>query len=225
MHPITENLWVLVYPLPLLGADFKRVVTIIRLRSGELIIHSTGPFSAEDAAAIKAAGRPGWLLDTMLRHDTFARQGRETFPDIPYLAPAGFCTNAGFPTHPLLPAPAAWGDEVEVLRIEGVPSMEEHVVFHRPSRTLIVADLFFNFGPDAPWWTRLLLLLAVGKKHDPGMARSLRMTAKDKPALARSLATMMAWDFDRLIVGHGEIVETDGKRRAAEALRTAGYAT
>ena len=112
---------------------------------------------------------------------------------------------------------------MEILRLEGVPSMEEHVVFHRPSRTLIVADLFFNFGPQAPAWTRFLMRLAVGKKHDPGMARSMRLTVKDKPALRRSLDAMMAWDFDRVIVGHGEIIESDGKRQAAEALREVGY--
>ena len=27
------------------------------------------------------------------------------------------------------------------------------------------------------------------------------------------------WDFDRIIVGHGEIVETDGKRRLAGRLK------
>ena len=96
-------------------------------------------------------------------------------------------------------------------------------MFHRPSRTLIVADLFFNFGPEAPAWTRFLMWLAVGKKHDPGMARSMRLTAKDKPALKRSLDAMMSWDFDRIIVGHGEIIESGGKQRAAEALRQVGF--
>ena len=109
MKAIAENLWVLVYPLPLLGADLKRVVTVLRLRSDELVIHSTGPFTAEDAAAIKAVGKPGWILDTMLRHDTFAKQGRDTFPGIPYLAPAGFSKSAGFPTGALIPAPAGVG--------------------------------------------------------------------------------------------------------------------
>ncbi len=223
MKALADNLWILVYPLPLLGADLKRVVTILRLRSGDLVIHSTGPFTPDDAAAIRAVGRPGWLLDTMLRHDTFARLGRESFPGIPYLAPAGFSEQAGLPVGALVPAPAEWGDEVAVLRLDGVPSMEEHVVFHRPSRTLIVADLFFNFGPEAPGWTRFLMRLAVGAKHDPGMARSMRLTVKDKPALKRSLNAMMAWDFDRIIVGHGDVVETEGKRKAAEALRRVGY--
>lgn len=223
MKSLAENLWMLVYPLPLLGADLRRTVTVIRLSSGELVIHSTGPFSADDAAAIRAVGRPAWLLDAMLRHDTFAAQGRAAFPGIPFLAPVGFSEIVKFPTEPLVPAPAAWGEEVEILRLAGVPGMEEHAVFHRPSRTLIVADLFFNFGVGAPLWTRFLMLGAVGFKHDPGMARSMRLTARDKPALKRSLDAMMAWDFDRVIVGHGDVIETGGKRRAAEALRRAGY--
>ena len=223
MVNLAENLWLLRYPLKMLGADLHRNVTVMRLGSGDLIIHSTGPFALEDVAHITALGNPAWVLDTMLRHDTFAKRGKEVFPGAVYLAPEGFSKLVKFPTGPLLPPPPEWGDEVRVIRVEGVPSMEEHAVFHQPSRTLIVADLLFNFGPDAPAWTRFLMLGAVGRKHDPGMARSVRMTVKDKGALRRSLAAIEAWDFDRIIVGHGEIVETDGKRRFSEALRAVGY--
>ncbi len=223
MTNLSENLWLLRYPLKMLGADLHRNVTVMRLKSGELVIHSTGPFELDDVAHINSLGRPGWMLDTMLRHDTFAKRGKESFPDAVYLAPEGFSKLAGVATGPLLPAPPEWGDEIEVKRVEGVPGMEEHAVFHRPSRTLIVADLLFNFGPDAPAWTRFLMLLAVGKKHDPGMARSVRMTVKDDAALRRSLAEIESWDFDRIIVGHGDIVETDGKRKYTDALRAVGY--
>ena len=97
------------------------MVTVIRLRSGELIIHSTGPFTQGDVAGIMRLGKPGWLLDVKLRHDTFTKQGQEAFPNIPFLAPDGFSELVGFSTEPLIPAPAAWGDELEVLRLEGVP--------------------------------------------------------------------------------------------------------
>lgn len=223
MTNLTDNLWLLRYPLKLLGADLHRNVTVMRLGSGGLVIHSTGPFELEDVAHINSLGRPGWMLDTMLRHDTFAKRGKEAFPDAVYLAPEGFSKNAGVPTGPLLPAPPEWGNEIEIKRVEGVPGMDEHAVFHRQSRTLIVADLLFNFGPDAPVWTRFLMLAAVGRKHDPGMARSVRMTVKDDAALRRSLAEIGTWDFDRIIVGHGDVVETDGKRQYTEALRAAGY--
>ncbi len=220
--PLADNLWFLPYPLRLLGADLRRNVTVMRLASGDLVIHSTGPFTPEDVAAINALGRPRWLLDTMLRHETFAKNGREAFPEAVYLAPEGFSEAAGFPTQPLISQPE-WSGEIEVLRLDGVPSMEEHVVLHRPTRTLIVADLIFNFGAEASAWTHLLMCAAVGTKHDPGMARSIRWTAKDRAALRASLARMMAWDFDRLIVGHGDLIATGAKAQVAAALARAGY--
>jgi hypothetical protein len=223
MKKLAENLWVLPYSLRLFGGDLKRAVTIIRLRSDDLVIHSTGPFTPGDVDGISRLGKPGWLLDVMLQHDTFARQGRQAFPDIPYLAPDGFAEAVGFPTESLIPAPSTWGEELKVLRLDGNPSMQEHVVFHPLSRTLIVADLLFNFGPDTPGWTRFLLLAAVGAKHHPGMSRRFRMSIKDKAAFQRSVETLLTWDFDRIIVGHGEIIETDGKRRLSSALKEGGY--
>jgi hypothetical protein len=223
MKKLAESLWVLPYSLRLFGGDFKRAVTIIRLRSGDLVIHSTGPFTPEDVAGIFRLGKPAWLLDVMLQHDTFAQQGRQAFPEIPYLAPEGFAETVGFPTEPLIPAPAMWGEELKVLRLDGNPSMQEHVVFHPLSRTLIVADLLFNFGPDTPGWTRFLLLGAVGVRHHPGMSRRFRMAIKDKAAFQRSVETLLTWDFDRIVVGHGEIIETDGKRRLSSALKKGGY--
>ena len=222
MKPLADNLWLLHYPLRLLGADLHRNVAVLRLASGDLVIHSTGPFTPADVGAINTLGRPRWVMDTMLRHDTFARNGREAFPDAAFLAPEGFAGRVGFPTLPLVNQ-AGWGNEVEILRLQGVPSMEEHVVLHRSTRTLIVADLIFNFGPECTAWTHLLLSAAVGKKHDPGMARSIRWTARDRDALRASLARMMAWDFDRLIVGHGAVIETEAKAQVAAALARAGY--
>ncbi len=222
VKPLAENLWLLRYPLTLLGADLNRNVTVMRLGSGDLVIHSSGPFTPEDVAAISALGKVRWIMDVMARHDTFAKEGRAAFPEAVYLGPEGFSQTVGFPTQPLVNQPG-WGDEIDVMLLEGVPGMKEHVVLHRPSRTLIVADLFFNFGPDAPAWTRALMLLAVGAKHDPGMARSMRLTVKDKAALRASLARMMAWDFDRLVVGHGDEIDTGAKARVAEALRKVGY--
>ena len=222
MKSLADNLWLLHYPLRLLGADLHRNVAVLRLSSGDVVIHSTGPFTPEDMAAIRAVGRPRWIMDTMLRHDTFAQRGREAFPEATYLAPAGFSERVGVPTLPRGGQPG-WDAAGAVFGLAGGPRMEEHVVLHRPSRTLIVADLIFNFGAECSAWTHLLMNVAVGAKHDPGMARSIRWTARDRGALRASLAQMMAWDFDRLIVGHGKVIETGAKTQVAAALARAGY--
>jgi hypothetical protein len=62
----------------------------------------------------------------------------------------------------------------------------------------------------------------VGKHHAPGISRSFRVMVKDEAALKQSIAHMMTWDFDRLIVGHGAPILTGAKARLSAALAEAG---
>jgi len=225
MQRLDENLWLLAYPLKMLGVDLRRNCTVIRLGgTGELVIHSMGPFTSADVAAIRALGRPTWLVEAMMRHDTFSEEGRTAFPEATaFLGVPGFGERVTFPTQPILPTPAAWGRELEALELAGVPSMRETVFFHRPSRTLIVCDLVFNFGKAEPLWTQVVLWTAVGAEHHPGMSRPFKLAVKDRAAFRSSLEQMLAWDFDRVIVGHGEVIETEGKAKVTAMLRAAGY--
>jgi hypothetical protein len=56
MKQLAENVWVKNYPLALLGTDLGRTLTIIRLSSGRLVLHSMAPFSSTDLAEIRALG-------------------------------------------------------------------------------------------------------------------------------------------------------------------------
>jgi hypothetical protein len=221
--PIAENIWLLGYPLKMLGADLRRNVTLVRLRSGKLLIHSSGPFTGEDVTAIRALGEPAWLLEGILRHDTFARQGRDAFPEISYLAPEGFSEVVGFPTLPILPAPPEWAGELEVVEIGGAPAAREVAVLHAPSRTLILTEVVFNFNDNQPLWTELLLRVAVGGEHHPGMPRPVKAGVKDEAAFQASMQSILAWDFDRVIVGHGDVIESGGKEKLRAALAAAGF--
>jgi hypothetical protein len=222
-QPLAENLWLLAYPLKMLGADLRRNVTLVRLRSGKLLIHSTAPFTAEDVTAIRALGEPGWLLDGILRHDTFAKEGREAFPGIPYLAPEGFSEVVGFPTQPIVPAPIEWEGELLALEIQGAPEARDTALLHIPSRTLILTELIFNFDDDEPLWTELLLRVAVGGEHHPGMSRPVKAGVKDEAAFKASVASILSWEFDRVIVGHGDVIELDGKAKLRAAIEAAGF--
>lgn len=220
---LADNLWLLAYPLKLLGADFRRNVTLIRLQSGRLIVHSTAPFKPEEVESIHALGEPGWLVDGILRHDTFAREGRAAFPGIPYLAPPGFSEVVGFPTDPIVPAPEEWNDEVAALEIQGMPEARDTALFHMPSRTLILTELIFNFGHDEPVWTELMLRLGVGKEHSPGISRPFKSGVKNEAAFKDSLAELLRWDFDRIVVGHGDVIASSGREKLTSALANAGF--
>jgi hypothetical protein len=223
MRKLAENLWTKAYPLSVLGTKHGRTVTVIRLASGKVILHSMAPFSAVDVEEIRSIGQPAWLVEAMLLHDTYAQKGRETFPDVPFLGPPGFSEVVGFPIQPLLPAPEEWSGEIDVIEIKGAPRLKEHVLVHRPSRTLIVADLIFNFSPQEGGWDRFFHRYIARFKRYPGMSRIFRLCISDKPAFQDSLSQLMALDFDRIIVGHGNVIQSEGKVLLRSGLRDAGF--
>ncbi len=224
MRPLADNLWIKSYPLSVLGTQHGRNVTVLRLESGRMIIHSMAPFTSGDVGAIRALGSPGWLVEAMLLHDTYAHDGRKAFPDLPFLAPPGFSDVVGFPTDPLDTLPSEWTDEIDVLPLNGAPKLREYAMLHRPSRTLIVADLVFNFRADERGWDRFFHRFIAGFKRYPGMSRIFRLCVNDRTAFQASLARLLAWDFDRIVVGHGEVVEKDGKALLRRGLADAGFA-
>ena len=95
------------FPLRAFGIDFRRNVTLLRIADRRVVIHSTAPFTQKDVAAIRRFGEPAWLLDATLMHDTFAKEGRATQPNLPYLAPNGFEKAYGVAAQPLDPPPSA----------------------------------------------------------------------------------------------------------------------
>lgn len=219
---VAPGVWVAGFSLKRIGAELRRNVTVLLLQDGRTVIHSTAPFSADDIAAIRGFGRPGWLVEGSIRHDTFSGEGRTAFPELPYLAPTGFSKELDFPTGELIPPPPEWHGQIDVLEIAGAPAMGEYVFFHRGSRTLVVCDLLFNFAHNEPLWTEILVRAAsIGEPHTPGMSRLFKMSVVDNSAFAASMAQVLALDFDRVVVGHGDVIPCGGKEALRAALREA----
>ena len=213
MFKLADNIWLFPFPLKTLGVDIRRNVTVIRLESGRLVIHSTAPFTQGDIAEIRALGEPGWLVEGMIDHDTFSKEGREAFPGIPFLAPPGFSERVDFKVEDLNSPPPAWLPELEVIPIEGAPKMAETVIFHRPSGTLVVCDLLFHFPKIDSIWSKILLTMVLGTDPAPGFSKRVKMAIKDKAAFAASLNKVMELPVERVVPGHGVVLEKDAKVR------------
>lgn len=218
IQKIADDVLVMSFPWGAFGIDFKRNVTLLRLSDGRVVVHTTAKFTEEDIAAIRSFGEPAWLVEATVMHDTFAKEGRAVLPDIPYLAPAGFEKASGVPTVPLSPPPADWAGEIDVLKIEGT-RMNEHALFHRRSRTLIVADLFFSFAKETRGWSRVFIRYFMRLPRMFGISVVFRwLVIRDKQAFARSMKAMLDWDFERLIVAHWKPIEVGAKRAVEQAL-------
>jgi hypothetical protein len=218
---IADDVMLLSFPWRTLGIDFRRNVTLLRLTDGRVVVHSTAPFTEHDIAAITRFGEPSWLVEATLMHDTFAKEGRKAFPEIPYLAPGDFAKTTGVQTESLLPQPRDWDGEIDVLRIEGVRT-SEHALFHRRSRTLVVADLFFSFPEETSGWPRLFVRHLMRLPRLFGISFFYRrLIIRDKLAFESSMRTLLALDFERLVVAHWQPVETDAKRAVEQAVAKA----
>lgn len=98
---------------------------------------------------------------------------------------------------------------------------KELVFNHRPSRTLIEADLIFNLpaheqhGKEAT--SGLLTRFFSSLNNTQGDGASQRrfiwygISAGDRKGFAESMARIQKWDFEKIVPCHGDVIETDGK--------------
>jgi hypothetical protein len=107
--------------------------------------------------------------------------------------------------------PALWRDEISQHLVGGLPKLQEVVFFHHASRTLILTDLAFYVRHSDSWFTRLFMRLNGAYGHF-GPSRIFCFLVKDRTALRTSLNRLQRWDFDRVIVSHGERLEHGGKQ-------------
>ena len=115
-----------------------------------------------------------------------------------------------------------YADELSMIRLAGMPKIQEAVFVHRASRTLIVADLCFNLLSAKGFGPRLILGL-FGTYQRFGVSRFWLSGVKDRPAFADSLRRLLSEDFDNIVMGHGDIIYGGGRERLRAAFAERGF--
>ena len=87
--------------------------------------------------------------------------------------------------------------------------------FHLESHTLVLTDTAFNFDESFPPLTQLAARVIGGYKNlSPSLLE--RFATKETDKVKQAVQKVLAWDFKRVIVAHGSIIENDGKQRFRE---------
>ncbi len=199
-------------PLRFLGLELGTRMTVLDGGSG-LLVHSP---IAVDPSVVEALGEPRWVLAPNLFHHLYigpwADAGLQAWgaPGLPAkrddIRFEGVIEAGTQPSGPFGP----FGNDLQVHALRCFPMTNEVVVLHRPSRTLVVSDLVFNIAPGAPWLTRAAMRCLCGY---PGCSTTVLERLAMRRDLARQdLAVITAWDFDRVVMAHGEVIETGGKQ-------------
>lgn len=221
LKEVGSDLWVAEVPLKFLGIEVGRQMTVARLRGGELWIHSPAPLTSELRTAIEALGEPRYVVAASAIHGHVSMEEfRRAYPNVQLFAPPildrrrkdlAFDGLLGSTPEP------AWSAELDQTVVLG-QLLPEVLFLHRESRTLIAGDLLVQITPDAPPATRLAWRLD-GVRGSLATPRTVRASTRNRRAARRSVERVTAWDFDRIHVGHGANVETDGRARFQEAMR------
>ncbi len=186
-------------------------MTVIRLGDGQLILHSPAPITRELRDELAALGRVGFIV-VPEAHGMFAGAAAQSFPDAQLLAaPSAPLRRKSLSFHASLAhePPAAWGGSVDCHLVRGF-RLHEVVLFHRASRTLVITDLCFNIHRSP---TRLgrAIFRANGMWRRFGPSRLIRyLTISHRAAFRGSLEHILRWDFERIVPGHGDVVERGG---------------
>lgn len=218
---LTEGVWVASAPVRIVGTQLTATMTILRLASGELLVHSPGPLSEERRSAVEQMGRVAHIYAPNLYHHLYAGQWASAFPEARVHAAKGLTKK-----RPDLEVHRIHGSEsepdfsasLEEIPIEGC-RLRESVLFHRDTGTLVVADLVHNVGRPKGAWTQTYAKM-MGFYDTVALSRALRWTAfPDRAAAQRSLDRVLELPIERIVVGHGTPIVTSARDRLSEAFR------
>lgn len=170
-------------------------------------------------------------------HHIFLDEWHAAYPTAKLIAPDGLRPkrekmNKSLPFHYLFPSSSAkasfsidadFDREFEYEYVDGHAN-KELVFCHKPSKTLIEADLMFNLpateqmsksgeDPNSGILTKLFGALQNTRGDAKWQKRMLwyALSSGDRDGFNKSVQRISAWDFDRIIPCHGDVIESGGK--------------
>jgi hypothetical protein len=221
---VPDQIWLAEYPIRYAGAAFNARMTVIRLSGDRLLIHSPCAMDQPLQRAISALGRVAFILAPGNFHYFHVASCQQAFPEAStWICPGVERKRPDLRHDGLLgdrPEPG-WAEELDQVQVAGARLMREVAMFHRPSRTLVLVDLIENFSDQTPGtnWLLKAYFRLLGMWGRPRPAPEYRFGWGDRSAVAASLERILDWDFERIIIAHGDLIEHDARRMAREAWR------
>jgi len=219
LREIAPGLWVAERPHRFAGVELGARMTVIRLADGRLFVHSPVSLDSQLSRELSSLGEVRCVIAPNRMHHVHAHEYVAAFPGAKIFgSPALVKKRRDLHFDGVLggTAPAQWAGQIEQRFL--APVLAETVFFIPAARTLLVTDLVANIQRAPRAIDRLVLRLdgAYQRLATPrAIALFLRLGyAREVRAMFDAI---LEWDFDRVIMAHGDIVDRGGR----EALRRA----
>ena len=217
------QIWIAEYRVQLPLLPIKARMSIIRLDDGKLILHSPGPIDDISAKAIAELGSVAYIIAPGSLHHLHVADAQRRFPQAEtYICPGIDRKIPGLPFDWILGPrpPAIWRSVIDQVLIRGNRYVAEVAMLHRRSKTLLLVDSIENYTsqtPDVSWQLRMLFKFALGAWNKARPAPEYRFGWKDVQAAQRSLQCILDWDFEKIILSHGDNIVHNAKAIARSA--------
>lgn len=197
-------------------------MTIVRCDNSDLILIS--PIAKDDnlIEEIDKLGQVKWIVAPNLYHHLYLSEFQENYPDAQLLAVPGLeKKRPDLAIAKILdPDESIVANALEsiflagfkVFDLTGVSLLNEFIFFHSKSQSLILTDAAFAFDETFPLPTRLAArFLRSYQQLSPSLLEKFATKEKDKVKV--SIQKILNWDFKRVIVAHGNIIENEAKQK------------
>ena len=218
---LAPNLWVVDRPfkLPYVGVEIGTRMTCIRLADGGLFLHSPVKLDPILRNSLDALGEVRAIVGPNRLHHLFLAEYITSYPRARVYTEPNLSKkrpDLRFKDELGNEPQTEWRGQIEQHLFRGAPPLNEVVFFHPATRTLILTDLAFNIPKEAAKRSPLFYWLWDVGHFGPHRFVRLR-GIRDHQAARDSVEKILSWNFDRIIVSHGEVLETDGHNHFAEA--------
>jgi hypothetical protein len=222
---VAGQIWLVTYPVRYAGLDFTARMSVIRLPDGSLMLHSPCDIDDSLAAALRELGPVRHIVAPGSFHYLHVASAQAAFPEaVTYVCPGIERKRPELEFDWLLGdvAPEAWRGTLDQVLVRGTRFIWEVAFLHVPSKTLLLVDLIENIGdatPDTDWKLKLWWKAVFHMWNRPRPAPEYQIGWGDKKTVRAYLERILAWDFDRIVLAHGDLILSDAKARAEEAWR------
>lgn len=229
LRPVADNVWIVDGGrIRTAGLPLPVRMTVIRLSSGDLLLHSPTRFTHALREELEQLGPIKYLLAPNVAHWMFLPGWQAALPNARVFAAPGLAERqqvrrSGLRIdHELTDVtPDEWSEDIQLVLVTA-PMFTEVELFHRPSRTLILTDLVQNLAPEglgivARTAANLLGIVAPDGKAPTYLRMLLRLGGRPVRLAA---ARLVALAPERVIFAHGRWFDAGG---AQQLRRTLGW--
>lgn len=209
LEPIGPNIWVANgTEIKFMGLLLGTRSTIVRLDDGSVWMHSPVSYNSDLAAEVENLGPLRNLIAPNVYHHFFLKEWQDHYPNAELIGPRDLpAKRPDLAFSALLDSLRCdpWSDDIDRVVFTGSRAFDEHVFFHRVSRTAIITDLIVNVRLDGQSTFGRLIAHIEGVAHPNGRTPLLyRIGMQDRAAGAKAVAAILDWGATQAVISHGE---------------------